>query len=167
MRAHPGRTTLARAFRHTCRTLLAGAVVLATHSAAAFTQAQATQGAQVYALQCARCHQPEGQGKAGVWKGLTAPELIGPDALPPAPRSYQQIRRQPFETAGDLFDFVSVAMPADQPASLAPDEYWNVIARLLAANGVAADGVRLDAASAARTALPHRRRSPGDEQARP
>ncbi|HZP40513.1 MAG TPA: c-type cytochrome [Candidatus Binatia bacterium] len=147
--------------------LAVGAVLVAARAADAFTQAQVMHGAWVLRRQCARCHGPNAEGKADAWRGLTAPELVGPNALPPEPRPYQQIRRQRFETAADVFDFVSAAMPADQPASLEPGEYWDVIARLLDANGVAPNGTALDAASAPGVALPRRGGLSGDEKARP
>jgi cytochrome c len=140
--------------------IVVGSLLALAAPAGAFTRAQAAHGAWLFRRQCARCHGPDGQGKADAWKGLTAPELVGPTALPEAPRPYQQIRRQRFETAADVFDFVSAAMPADQPASLEPDEYWDAIASLLERNGGVPDGVPLDASSAPRVALPHRGGSP-------
>lgn len=168
MRARPRSSRFApRASRNGFRLVVAGGVFAVAHAAGAFTPAQVTHGAWIFRRQCARCHGPDAQGKADAWKGLTAPELAGPNALPEAPRPFQQIRRQPFETAADVFDFVSTAMPADQPASLEPDEYWDVIAYILDLNGVPADGVPLDAASATRVALPHRGKGSGDAKARP
>src|SRR5690348_13724857 len=68
-------------------------------SARAFTSEQATRGAEVFRLHCARCHAPDAAGKDAAWRGLRAPELVGVDSLPTEPRAYQQIRRQPFRSA--------------------------------------------------------------------
>jgi mono/diheme cytochrome c family protein len=122
--------------------------------AAAYTREQLDNGAWVYRRQCARCHGGDGQGKDDAWKGLRAPELIGAGALPVDPRPYQQIRRRRFHTAQDVYWFTSASMPADQPASLEPEEYWDVIAYLLRSNGIAPDGKPLSDETAAQVALP-------------
>ncbi len=121
--------------------------------AGAFTSEQATRGAEIFRLQCARCHGPDGQGKDAAWRGLRAPELVGPQALPVDPRPYQQIRRRPFRSARDVYDFASAAMPADQPASLDARDYFAVLAYVLATNGAAADARALDDTSSRDVAL--------------
>jgi cytochrome c len=127
--------------------------VSASATARAFTQEQAHNGGRIYKRQCARCHGASGEGKDNQYKGLRAPELMGATALPCRPRAYQKIRHRDFRTAKDVYDFVSAAMPADQPAILDADEYWNVVAYLLQANGKPADDTRLDAASSAKIVL--------------
>ncbi len=129
--------------------LLAASVVIiaiAGH-ADAFTQVQAQSGERIYAHQCARCHGPNGEGKDDSYRGLRAPELIGATALPCMPRPFQKIRQHAFRTVEDVYDFVSATMPADQPASLEAEQYWNVIAFVLQGNGKTPNDTRLDAAS--------------------
>jgi cytochrome c len=134
--------------------LLAGALVTAAvDSAGAFTAAQAQSGSRVYARQCARCHGAKGEGKDAAFKDLRAPEVIGAGALPLKPRPFQQLRRTDFRTAKDVYEFVSATMPADQPAILSAEEYWDVIAFILEKNEVASDGKPLTDTSSAQVAL--------------
>lgn len=119
----------------------------------AFTEAQVHAGVRTFKRQCARCHGVDGSGKDNQFKGLRAPELIGTGAMPCRPRAFQKIRKDNFRTSQDVYDFVSASMPADQPAILDADEYWDVIAYLLQANGRKADATPLDATSAAHIVL--------------
>ena len=119
----------------------------------AFTHDQATAGARTYKRQCARCHGADGAGKDNQYQGLRAPEVIGPGALPCEPRSYQVIRSARFRTAKDVYDSVSATMPVDQPSILDADEYWDLVAYLLEANGRKADDTPLDAKTAAQVVL--------------
>lgn len=118
-----------------------------------FTQTEVQSGARIYKRQCARCHGANGEGKDNQFKGLRAPELIGPAALPCKPRPYQKIRQHDFRTAADVYAFVSATMPADQPAILDADEYWDVIAYLLQENGKKTDEARLDKSSSSQIVL--------------
>ena len=134
--------------------LAVGLVAAATLGTAdAFTRDQAHAGERTYKRQCARCHGVDGSGKDDQYKGLRAPELIGAGALPCEPRPFQKIRKDDFRTPKDIYDYVSATMPADQPAILDAEEYWDVVAYLLLANGRAADGTPLDATSAAQIVL--------------
>jgi cytochrome c len=134
--------------------VLCGALVVAAiGSAHAFTTAQAQSGSRVYARQCARCHGARGEGKDAAFKGLRAPEVIGAGALPLKPRAFQQLRQTEFRTAKDVYAFVSATMPADQPAILSAEEYWDVVAFLLEKNGLPADGNPLTDVSSAQLAL--------------
>jgi polar amino acid transport system substrate-binding protein len=119
----------------------------------AFTAEQADKGREVFRLQCARCHGPDGQGISNIYKGMTAPPLVGPAALPLDPRSYQKMRHFQFRTVRDVYEFASAVMPADQPASLSAEDYWNVIAYLLSANGVPVNGKLLTEDEAANLSL--------------
>ncbi|MGO9060472.1 MAG: c-type cytochrome [Candidatus Binataceae bacterium] len=121
--------------------------------ARAFTAEQADKGREVFRLQCARCHGPEGQGISNIYKGMTAPPLIGPSALPLDPRAYQKMRHYQFRNVRDVYEFASAVMPADQPASLSAEDYWNVIAFLLSANGVPVNGKLLTENEAADISL--------------
>ena len=110
-----------------------------------FTETQAESGARIYQHQCGRCHKPNGEGKDDSYRGLRAPELIGGTALPCKPRALQKLRMSDFRTVKDVYEFVSATMPADQPASLSAEEYWNVLAFILQRNGTTADNKRLTA----------------------
>jgi hypothetical protein len=84
---------------------------------------------------------------------MTAPPLIGPAALPLDPRSYQKMRHFQFRNVRDVYEFASAVMPADQPASLSAEDYWNAIAFLLSANGVPVNGKLLTENDAAEMSL--------------
>lgn len=81
---------------------------------------QVATGRAVYIHACARCHGPLGG------KGTTAPHLIGEEMA---------ARLETFQTAAALFTFTRFAMPQDKPGSLLEDEYWAVLAFVLASNG--------------------------------
>jgi cytochrome c len=135
------------------RVLLAMALLALAGSARAFTAEQADKGREVFRLQCARCHGPDGQGISNIYKGMTAPPLVGPAALPLNPRAYQKMRHFQFRTVRDVYEFASAVMPADQPASLSAEDYWNAIAYVLSANGVPVDGKLLTEDGAADLSL--------------
>jgi polar amino acid transport system substrate-binding protein len=121
-----------------------GLSLTAASSARAFTAEQVDKGREVFRLQCARCHGPDGQGITNIYRGMTAPPLIGPTAFPLNPRSYQKMRHFQFRTVRDVYEFASAVMPADQPASLSAEDYWNAIAYLLKANGMPINGQMLN-----------------------
>ncbi len=75
--------------------------------------AQLERGQEVYATECAECHDPGGVG----------PE---PDAD----------TLQNYPSAMALFNYVSRAMPNDAPGSLPEQEYWDVVAHMLAAQNL-------------------------------
>ena len=113
---------------------------------------KAATGASVFAANCARCHGDRGQGRNG-------PQLMGAGALPQYPRDKsaatqftdpkeieQQVKtqapgtpsREPFNHAGDLFDYISKNMPpGDEAGTLKPQEYWAVVNFVLTAHGAA------------------------------
>lgn len=130
-----------------------GVLLAAAVPVHAFTAEQADKGREIFRLQCARCHGPEGQGISDIYKGMTAPPLIGPGALPLDARAYQKMRHFQFRTVRDVYEFASAVMPADQPASLSAEDYWDVIAYLLSANGVAVNGKLLTEDEAASLSL--------------
>lgn len=86
---------------------------------------QVALGRDVYLAHCAKCHGANGQGALG--RTLVAPwdPLAG------------------YRTADQLYDFVSRVMPFDDPGRLKAQEYWDVIAFLLKANGVLPSGTRV------------------------
>ncbi|GEM_PF-1114297 len=130
-----------------------GLVLSALASARAFTAEQVSKGREIFRLQCARCHGPSGEGIRDIYRGMTAPPLIGPTAFPVDPRAYQKMRHFQFHTVQDIYEFASAVMPADQPASLTAEDYWDVISYLLNANGMAVNGQPLDQESAMRMSL--------------
>lgn len=100
-----------------------------------FTQAQAEEGAQIYAVRCAMCH---GRDLAGT---VEVPGLRG--------RFVAYWAGRP---VGELFSYMSRAMPQPQPGSLSPEDNARLLAFLLQANG-APTGTRAlpsDAAALAR-----------------
>ncbi len=126
----------------------------ASDASLATARSRASVGAGIYGQQCAECHGQRGEGLGN------APAIMGPGALPEFPRDQTatgnpsttdpqelQIRqltrpagaptRDPFRTAQDVFNFVSVYMPfgRSRAGQLKPDEYWAVVTYLLTANG--------------------------------
>lgn len=88
-------------------------------------QDQVAIGKAVFLAECAKCHGEKGEGKTG--RQLVAPwdPLAG------------------YRTADNLFAYLSRAMPFDNPGSLKEQEYWDVIAFLLNANGVLPQGAQV------------------------
>jgi polar amino acid transport system substrate-binding protein len=152
--------------------LVALAAILASsgipRSARAFSQEQVDQGRETFRLQCARCHGPDGQGMRNAYRGLTAPPLIGPGSLPLNPHPYQKLRHYEFHTMLDVYEFASAVMPLDQPASLSPNDYWNVVAYILDKDGEKPDSKPIDQRTAAQASLdPIRQKEAAYAQARP
>lgn len=77
---------------------------------------QIAAGREVYTAECAQCHGANGEGGTG-------PLLVGGNK-----------RIASYESTERLYDYVSRTMPFDEPGSLTPEQYWNVIAYLLDAN---------------------------------
>lgn len=124
---------------------------------------QATRGAQVYAMHCITCHGDRGQGLTLEWRltwddehqncakpkchgrdnpegfylpNMYAPAIVGPDTL------------EEFQTAKDLFDFVSTRMPFQEPGILPQEDYWALAAFLLQRNGLALPGAEIGVGNA-------------------
>ena len=75
-----------------------------------YTEAQAERGGQRFRISCSSCHTPadfSGGAFAERWNG---------------------------QTMGEVFDFVSNAMPENDPGGLKPDEYAGVLAFFLSIN---------------------------------
>ena len=100
--------------------------------AGVYTEAQAGEGARVYAVRCAMCHGP---GLAGT---VETPGLVGKFMANWAGRPL-----------GDLYDYLGRAMPQPSPGSLTAEDNARLVAFLLKANGVAAGTTTLPADSAA------------------
>jgi len=116
--------------------------------------ANATQvdyGAEAYRLVCSACHGDVGQGLTSEWLATWnpadqncwqskchaashpqdgfelphyVPAIIGPGKL------------AGFRTAQDLHDYIERTMPWQDPGYLQPEEYWNISAFLVRANGI-------------------------------
>lgn len=86
--------------------------------AAGFSAEQATAGQQAYNSNCAQCHGRQ-------LEGPEAPGLAGSDVM------------QNWDTAGGLYDFISVAMPPSAPGLLGEETYLNIVAYIMQFNGAA------------------------------
>jgi len=110
---------------------LAGSVLpLAAQTTGVYTAAQATQGAMIFAAQCATCHGAKLEGGAG-------PQLAGDDF----------IAKWSGQTADDVHYVVSTQMPMTNPGSLSPAEALAVLAYILQQNHYPAGPTALDAAT--------------------
>src|SRR5216683_1616002 len=83
-----------------------------------YSNAQAKRGKELYAQDCVQCH---GANLKGIG---TAPALLGDDFM------------QDYYSVNDLFIKASVTMPGDNVHGLSTDNYLNIIAYLLQANGL-------------------------------
>jgi len=121
--------------------LLAAALwtTLADPPARAYTPEQVAAGEQVYRNSCGACHGTRGEG-AGP-DAPEAPAVIGPRAL------------TGFRDGQDLYDYLADSMPQDNPGSLPAEDYWNVLAWLLAQNGLSGPGPSLGPATASGVSL--------------
>lgn len=128
--------------------ILAGvtALALTTVAAASGGEDQAAEGAKLYAKHCAKCHGDAGQGKKG-------PAVVGKDALPLDPPAKAKVRKTQFHTAQDVAAFVAEKMPANKPGSLTTDQYYDILAFDLKANGVDVSGKKIDPTTAAQIKL--------------
>ncbi|MFL5305034.1 MAG: c-type cytochrome [Polyangia bacterium] len=92
---------------------------------------QVAEGQKVYGAQCANCHGAAGQG-------AKAPRVVGlkEGALPLDPPADRKYRKNKFVTVSDVADFVVPNMPPGKGGSLPADQYWDVLAFDLHANGI-------------------------------
>ncbi len=144
---------------------LIGWILLAPwkNPAAAYGVDQADRGALVYKGYCITCHGDRGQGLAEwrlTWddahQNCAKPSCHGaqhPDtgfALPNnyAPAIMGENTLSHFQTARDLYGFISKRMPFQEPGVLPMDDYWALTAFLIRQHGVLPDGVRLDESTA-------------------
>jgi mono/diheme cytochrome c family protein len=94
-----------------------------------FTADQSKRGEAVYNANCAMCHQPDLGGKEPV------PELAGDKFL----------SHWLNHDVAELDTRVSTTMPQGKPGSLTPDQYIDVIAFILDANGFKSGATELPA----------------------
>lgn len=103
---------------------------------ALYTDAQATQGAQVYASSCAACHGTQLEGVAApALKGAAFGEMATAQSLTPA----------------TLLDVIANTMPQSDPGSLKPEDNAAVTAYILQQNGYPAGATTLAKDSAGAT----------------
>ena len=122
----------------------------ATISSAEKTKAgkpQADVGAKLYGQHCAVCHGDAGQGTKN------APPVVGKNALPLDPPAAAKVRKMQFHTAQDVAEFVAKNMPANKPGSLTTDQYYDILAFDLKANGVDVSNMKIDPMTAAEIKL--------------
>jgi len=92
-----------------------------------YTEAQATRGQETYQQKCVACHLETLEGDG------IAPALIGSAFF----------TRWSTMTVSDLFTTVSSAMPQDDPGSLTPQVYADVISYLIKRNEIPAGDAEL------------------------
>lgn len=111
---------------------------------------QVAAGERLFAENCAGCHGDSGQGKRD------APALVGlaRGALPREPPVERKLRRLPFETVGDVADFVMRTMPPNAPGRLSDEQYFSVLAYDLKQNGVDLGEKKLDGVLARSLEIP-------------
>lgn len=101
--------------------------------AGAYTAAQAAQGAKTFEDNCSSCHGVDYAGGAG------SPSLKGPEFM----------FGWTGKSAGELFTFIHDKMPPGQQGSLSDQQYTEIVAALLSANGFPAGAEALPTGTAA------------------
>lgn len=96
--------------------LIAGLALVVPAYAGSFTAEQAEAGQRAYNSNCAQCHGRQ-------LEGPDAPGLAGQDVM------------GNWDTAGGLYDFISVAMPPSAPGLLGEETYVNIVAYIMEFNG--------------------------------
>lgn len=111
--------------------LLRSVAFAQTDAPAVFTQAQVDQGQQIYATSCASCHGVQLEGTVG-------PALAGRDFIAKWSR--------PDHAVPALYHVLRTTMPRPAVASLSETAYLDVLAYILAKNGVASGDTPLASA---------------------
>ena len=112
---------------------------------------QADLGAMVYYLICMSCHGDRGQGLTDEWRAAWSEgdqncwQRKCHGANHP-PNGFELVRYVPpvvgesvvarYETAANLHAYISTRMPWQDPGALTEEEYWQVTAFVLRANGI-------------------------------
>ncbi len=126
-------------------------IVASTALVFGYTTDQAPKGKELYTQNCAACHGAGGEGGTVPEQfgkqlaGQQAPRLVGPGFLPG------------MRNIGQVYDFTSKNMPANNPGSLKSDEYLDIISFALQANGIKPDGKKLTPESAKKITIPGRK----------
>ncbi|MGP6157473.1 MAG: c-type cytochrome [Vulcanimicrobiaceae bacterium] len=87
---------------------------------ALYSASQASAGGKIYAANCASCHGDQLEGGVG-------PALSG--------ANLRTLAKNTKLTVGDLFQFMALQMPLNDPASLKHDQYAQIMAYILKFNG--------------------------------
>lgn len=101
--------------------------------AGAYTADQAAQGRKTFEDNCSSCHGVDYAGGAG------SPSLKGPEFM----------FGWTGKSAGELFSFIHDRMPPGQQGSLSDQQYTEVVAAILSANGFPAGAEALPVGTAA------------------
>jgi S-disulfanyl-L-cysteine oxidoreductase SoxD len=96
-----------------------------------YTEAQAIRGQKAYKVACGYCHKDNLAGGFFDDGNGRAPALTGPRAFD---SSFE--KRWAGKTVGEMVIEIGTAMPQNDPGSLAPETYVDIITFLLAQNGV-------------------------------
>jgi cytochrome c len=108
----------------------------------------AIEGAPVYALKCAACHGPLGEG-------LLNDRLVGGHGSIGGPAATKTIGSYwPYATT--LFDYIRRAMPYSQPQSLGDDETYALTAYLLYLNEIIDEDAVMNTATLPAVEMPNR-----------
>jgi cytochrome c len=127
------------------------ATAAAASPSAATALAQADRGEKLYVENCAQCHGNAGQGTQSE-KGRVPP-VVGPTALPLDPPAGAKYRKGQFRTARDVYEFVRENMPPGMGNTLPVEDYLDIIAFDLKANGVDLNGKSITSDTAAAIVL--------------
>lgn len=92
----------------------------AQSNASLYSPSQASTGSGVYAANCASCHGEQLEGGVG-------PALSG--------ATLRTLAKNTKLTVGDLFQFMALQMPLNDPASLKREQYAQIMAYILKFNG--------------------------------
>jgi S-disulfanyl-L-cysteine oxidoreductase SoxD len=105
-------------------------------------------GAKIFAAQCAGCHGPEGEGKPN-------DRLVGGQGTLATATPVKTVGSYwPYATT--LFDYIRRAMPLPRPQSLTADETYALTAYLLKLNGIITADQPMNARSLPRVVMPNR-----------
>ena len=105
-------------------------------------------GREVFAAKCARCHGERAEGGVG-------PILVGGQGTLATAKPVKTVGSfWPYATT--VWDYISRAMPFDQPGSLKPPEVYAVVAYILNLNDVIGNNQVMDAKSLPKVKMPNR-----------
>jgi len=111
---------------------------------------QLVRGRVAYGLNCISCHANRLQGLTDEWRSQWDPDHQDcwkskchsfnhpPDGfiIPRWAPALREAMLAEYETASDLFGYISVAMPYQEPGILDEDKYWDIEAYILHENGL-------------------------------
>lgn len=124
--------------------VLAAALLGTVHGRAAgssvtFTAGQVSVGAAAFQTHCSACHGTNLEGGAG-------PALTGPN--------FKTLSTKVKAKVSDIFGYMTMNMPLNEPASLSHTEYVNILAFILSKNGYRPGRAPLTFASANASTAP-------------